>query len=254
MSRSRHIPKHVKDAVRERSGGRCEICHRFSEYMEYDHLNPFSIGGLATVDNIQYICRKCNLEKSDKKPKCEHCGHWIPYKAVYCQVCSGKQSKTVSNYGLKHSSGFFTLRRIIGFGILGFLFIGVLFPACGVAILKLIQKKGTTQTTSQGQRTLLVNSIFQVSSLTHYPIRFVVQNNTKLVGGFKVTQGSKIDFGILNEAEYQSFTQSGSLNNFSYLSNKKIDQPLQAGSYYIVFNNAENVLKEVGAEIYLEYR
>jgi predicted RNA-binding Zn-ribbon protein involved in translation (DUF1610 family) len=84
---SRHIPKKVKDEVRRRDGDRCVGCGRRSEYMEFDHITPHSKGGPSTVDNIRLICRKCNIKKKDKTPKCPHCGDWVAYESEYCRSC-----------------------------------------------------------------------------------------------------------------------------------------------------------------------
>lgn len=64
-SRSRHIPDDVKRDVWARDGGRCVRCGA-TEYLEYDHIIPHSKGGANTVNNIQILCRRCNLMKSDR--------------------------------------------------------------------------------------------------------------------------------------------------------------------------------------------
>ena len=61
-----HIPAHVKRAVMERDGGRCqfvlppgEICgstHR----LEFDHVRPLALGGGSTVENLRLCCRPHN--------------------------------------------------------------------------------------------------------------------------------------------------------------------------------------------------
>ena len=109
---SRYIPKHVKEAVRVREGGRCRICGNKSEYMEFDHMTPHSKGSPATVDNIQLLCRKCNLAKRDKTPKCSRCGNWLPHDASFCQKCGTRQY-------LRHATGEgwdtrTIIRRVIG--------------------------------------------------------------------------------------------------------------------------------------------
>lgn len=62
---SRTIPQEVKSAVWQRDSGKCVQCGA-AEYLEYDHNIPFSRGGASTVNNVQLLCRRCNLAKSDK--------------------------------------------------------------------------------------------------------------------------------------------------------------------------------------------
>ncbi len=61
---SRHIPHPVKIAVWQRDQGKCVQCSATS-YLEYDHIIPHSKGGANTVGNVQLLCRKCNLAKSN---------------------------------------------------------------------------------------------------------------------------------------------------------------------------------------------
>lgn len=62
---SRHIPQDVRNAVWQRDQGKCVQCGATS-YLEYDHIIPFSRGGANTVNNVQLLCRRCNLEKRDR--------------------------------------------------------------------------------------------------------------------------------------------------------------------------------------------
>jgi 5-methylcytosine-specific restriction endonuclease McrA len=65
-SRPDHIPAHVRRAVMERSGGRCEWVFDNGErcnsayQVECDHIHPAALGGLATVENIRAACRGHN--------------------------------------------------------------------------------------------------------------------------------------------------------------------------------------------------
>jgi HNH endonuclease len=66
-SRPDNIPAHVRRAVMERSGGRCEWvfengerCNS-SDQVECDHIHPAALGGLATFENIRAACRGHNL-------------------------------------------------------------------------------------------------------------------------------------------------------------------------------------------------
>ena len=62
---SRHIAHEVKTAVWQRDQGKCVQCGA-SDYLEYDHIIPYSKGGASTLNNVQLLCRRCNLAKSDR--------------------------------------------------------------------------------------------------------------------------------------------------------------------------------------------
>lgn len=61
------IPAHVRRAVMERSGGRCEWVLESGErcnsahQLECDHILPKALGGEPTVDNVRVTCRGHNL-------------------------------------------------------------------------------------------------------------------------------------------------------------------------------------------------
>jgi len=65
-SRPDHIPAHVRRAVMERSGGRCEWVFDNGErcnsayQVECDHIEPKALGGRATVENTRAACRGHN--------------------------------------------------------------------------------------------------------------------------------------------------------------------------------------------------
>jgi len=61
---SRHIPREVRQRVWQKYGGRCAECAA-SDYLEFDHIIPFAKGGSNFDSNIQLLCRRCNLKKSD---------------------------------------------------------------------------------------------------------------------------------------------------------------------------------------------
>lgn len=59
------IPREIVDAVYTRDGGRCVYCGS-TENLQLDHMIPFSKGGATTLENLQLLCQKCNIEKSNK--------------------------------------------------------------------------------------------------------------------------------------------------------------------------------------------
>lgn len=59
---ARSVPHHVKAEVWSRDGGRCVQCGA-AEYLEFDHVIPYSQGGATSVNNLQLLCRRCNQEK-----------------------------------------------------------------------------------------------------------------------------------------------------------------------------------------------
>jgi 5-methylcytosine-specific restriction endonuclease McrA len=68
----RHIPAHVKRAVRARDQGQCTFVgdtgHRCGSrrFLEFDHADPLARGGRATVENIRLRCRVHNHYEAEK--------------------------------------------------------------------------------------------------------------------------------------------------------------------------------------------
>jgi hypothetical protein len=62
----RLIPSSVKLEVFKRDQGKCIKCGS-GDNLHYDHILPFSKGGTSvTSDNIQILCARHNLQKSDR--------------------------------------------------------------------------------------------------------------------------------------------------------------------------------------------
>lgn len=60
----RRIPRDVRQRVWQKYGGRCAECNA-DTYLEFDHIIPVAKGGGNSDTNVQLLCRKCNLAKSD---------------------------------------------------------------------------------------------------------------------------------------------------------------------------------------------
>lgn len=58
------IPRDVVDAVWIRDKGKCVYCGS-TENLQLDHIIPFSKGGATTIENLQLLCQKCNVQKSN---------------------------------------------------------------------------------------------------------------------------------------------------------------------------------------------
>jgi hypothetical protein len=52
----------VPREVFERDGGQCIQCGSNFD-IQYDHIIPFSMGGAATIENLQILCATCNQQK-----------------------------------------------------------------------------------------------------------------------------------------------------------------------------------------------
>lgn len=56
------------EEIIKKQNGRCAICGEVKP-LEKDHIIPLSLGGSFTKENIQGLCRGCNMKKLNKMPK-----------------------------------------------------------------------------------------------------------------------------------------------------------------------------------------
>ena len=66
VRRRPHVPVAVKRRVWERDGGRCVQCGARQD-LQFDHVIPLSWGGATTEENLQVLCRPCNLRKGARR-------------------------------------------------------------------------------------------------------------------------------------------------------------------------------------------
>ena len=58
------IPADIRDYVWSRDKGKCLSCGS-NKNLHFDHIIPVSKGGATTTENLQVLCKDCNLKKSD---------------------------------------------------------------------------------------------------------------------------------------------------------------------------------------------
>ena len=58
-----------KRAAYEQQQGICPICKKHFDFekMHADHITPWHAGGKTVPDNLQMLCRDCNLKKSGQE-------------------------------------------------------------------------------------------------------------------------------------------------------------------------------------------
>ncbi|MDE6004138.1 MAG: HNH endonuclease [Oscillospiraceae bacterium] len=58
-----------KRAAYEQQQGICPICskHFYFDKMHVDHITPWHAGGKTIPENLQMLCRDCNLKKSGQE-------------------------------------------------------------------------------------------------------------------------------------------------------------------------------------------
>ena len=60
----RIITEDLRTTIFERDNHRCVFCDSPDD-LQIDHKKPFSKGGTTSIENLQTLCRKCNMKKRD---------------------------------------------------------------------------------------------------------------------------------------------------------------------------------------------
>ena len=61
-TRNRYVSTSVKHAIWQRAQGRCEHCGS-QHQLNYDHIQPFALGGGSDAGNIKLLCQSCILRR-----------------------------------------------------------------------------------------------------------------------------------------------------------------------------------------------
>lgn len=65
IKRNSYISKQLRNEVLKKYKHECVFCGS-TEKLEIDHIKPVSKGGLSEFLNLQVLCKKCNVKKSNK--------------------------------------------------------------------------------------------------------------------------------------------------------------------------------------------
>jgi hypothetical protein len=64
-ARSRYVSQATRHAVWQRAHARCQCCGT-QRNLELEHVKPFALGGTHELNNLQLLCRSCNLRRGVK--------------------------------------------------------------------------------------------------------------------------------------------------------------------------------------------
>jgi len=257
---SRHIPEHVKRAVRARDGNRCRNCKVETEFLHCDHIIPHDLGGPTNAANIQLLCPTCNTSKGNRVT-CPKCGHWMSPDKANCSQCGARLTYT------KHSDTLAgrmeNLFQRVGKAV-------VLGGGAVVLLLVLVggfyaysRFRGASSDSEQAASvSAIVNNVFNASSAQPAAFKVTVPtgaSNARVVGGYKVTSGKPVDFYIMDETQYGRWSGGAgsiaSVTQRSGSSSVRLRQVLKPGTYYLLFTSAEGAaeMTSIAAEFYLKY-
>lgn len=94
------VSNKMRFSIYERDGNRCRKCGHRGNDLEVDHIFPISKGGKSTYDNLQTLCRRCNMQKSNTVER----GAIDPRtrnrnSSVVCQSCGAPMRLVKGKYG-----------------------------------------------------------------------------------------------------------------------------------------------------------
>jgi hypothetical protein len=111
-----------------------------------------------------------------------------------------------------------------------------------------------------GNVNTIVNDSFNASFDKPVSYKFTFPGgakNSRVVGGFRVTSGTAVNFFIVSDAQFQQWSSGGAKPTVfqrQQMPTAKIRQLLQPGTYYMLFTSPDpNSTVTVAAEFYSKY-
>ena len=94
------VPDSLYYRVLKDSGGRCALCGatKKEQPLHVDHILPRSRGGKNELENLQVLCSKCNLAKSNKDDT-DFRGPLPPDRDPNCPFCNIARSRVIETNG-----------------------------------------------------------------------------------------------------------------------------------------------------------
>ena len=94
------VSNKMRFSIYKRDGYRCKKCGRKTDDLEVDHIFPISKGGKSTYDNLQTLCHRCNVIKSDTvDPRTSNPASTRQGVKLICTECGGHLVKRKGKYG-----------------------------------------------------------------------------------------------------------------------------------------------------------
>lgn len=256
---SRNVPEHVKRAVRARDGDRCRNCGVETEFLHYDHIFPYDLGGPTTAENIQRLCPTCNTSKGNKI-QCAQCRHWLSPEHARCTQCGArfpyaKHSNTLAG---RLENLFQRVGRAVVVG--GGALLLLLLLSGGVYVYR--RGGDSSQAAEQSAHVqTVVNDSF--GAAPDQPASFQITvppdaRNARVVGGFKVTSGPAVSCYVVDASQDQSVSNGSkptqALAAREGSKSSRLRQTLGPGTYFLLFiPPGGSSGTTIAAEFYLKY-
>ena len=87
----------MRFSIYEKDNYRCRKCKRHTDDLEIDHIIPIAKGGKSEYNNLQTLCKRCNMNKSDIIEPVT--SKTFNPNLRYCKVCKAPLKIVNGKYG-----------------------------------------------------------------------------------------------------------------------------------------------------------